>query len=363
MIVSQRGVLRLKAIFKVFLLALIGGYLFSLIHIPIPWMLGPIFFIVIAQFLYKGDLKWSHHFSDIGVVIVGISIGVQFNMALFYNIGSILFYMILLNIILIGSAFLIAYVFSKWSKISLKTAILGTIPGGLSQIILFAENEKNVDLGVISYFQVIRLLLVVVFVPFIVAGHAISKPELPTSLSFSLIALIVLAWIVSSLMNKLHFPVAFFITPIILIIGLQLSTPLAMPQIPSYLMSIAQLLIGAHIGLMLKPNMIKLPVNVLVTGVLSSLTLIFFTLGSSFLMSWMMGTSFATSFLSTAPGGLDQVVLLADSIQADTSLVSMFQTFRLLFIFLLVLPLMKIFYHWHNKKMKIEKNTNALMKH
>src|SRR5690606_9003406 len=115
-----------------------------------------------------------------------------------------------------------------------------------------------------------------------------------------------------------------FITPILLLITLQLTTPIAMPPVPNIVMVVAQLLIGAHIGLMLKPHMIKLPMRVLAAGILSALALIVLTLGSSFLMSFAMNTSFATSFLSTAPGGLDQMVLLADAIKADVSLVSMF---------------------------------------
>lgn len=352
----------MNSMLKVLILALIGGYLFSLLHIPIPWMLGPIVFIVTAQFLYKGHLAWSNKLCDIGVVIVGTSIGIQFDLALFSTIGSILFYMFLLNIILIASSFLIAFAFAKWSKISLKTAILGTIPGGLSQIILFAEHEKNVNIGVISYFQIIRLLLVVIVVPFIVAGHAISTTTTASSLSFRLIALIILAWIVSYFMHKIHFPVAYFITPILVLIAYQLATPITMPHMPSYMMAIAQLLIGAHIGLMLKPKMLKLPTRILLAGIFSSATLILFTLGSSFFMSWAMQTNFSTSFLSTAPGGLDQMVLLADSINADASLVSMFQTFRLLFIFLLVLPVMKYFYYWKSKKANQEKDDEALIK-
>lgn len=346
---SERGFF-LKSFLKVLVLALIGGYLFYLLHIPIPWMLGPIVFIIIAQFIYKGDLKWSPKLRDLGVVIVGTAIGVQFNIELLSGIGSILFYMVFLNVILIASSIGIAYVFGKWANISLKSAILGTIPGGLGQILVFAEEEKNVDLGVISYFQVIRLLLVVVVVPFIVAGQVTSQSASNATMSFSLLLLILLAWGCSHLTKRVHIPVAFFITPIILIITLQLTTPLIMPEIPASVMAIAQLLIGAHIGLMLKPHMIKLPIRVLAAGVLSAFTLILFTLGSSYIMSFAMNTSFATSFLSTAPGGLDQMVLLADAIEADVSLVSMFQTFRLLFIFLLVMPLMKLFYRWQEKK-------------
>ena len=57
---------------KVLVLSLIGGYIFSLLHIPIPWMLGPIVVIMLAQFIYKGPLRWSGKLRDLGVVMVGI---------------------------------------------------------------------------------------------------------------------------------------------------------------------------------------------------------------------------------------------------------------------------------------------------
>ncbi|MGM9955156.1 MAG: AbrB family transcriptional regulator [Peribacillus sp.] len=335
---------------KVLILSFIGGYIFSLLHIPIPWMLGPIVVVMLAQFVYKGPLRWSSQMRDLGVVMVGTAIGVQFNTDLFGMMSSILLYMITLNVILIGGSIGIAYLTSKWTKIPMKAAILGAIPGGLGQIVVFAEEEKVKEIGVISYFQVIRLLLVVVFVPFIVAGQVMSKPPTDAKLTISLVLLIALAWGCSHLMKRIHLPVAFFITPILLFITLQLTTPLAMPQIPGIIMDIAQLLIGAHIGLMLKPHMIKLPVRILVGGIFSAFALIALTFGSSFFMSFALDTTFATSFLSTAPGGLDQMVLLANAVHADVSLVSMFQTFRLLFIFILIMPLMKMYYRWQGKK-------------
>ncbi|SDG74269.1 hypothetical protein SAMN04487975_101356 [Planococcus glaciei] len=343
----------MKAMLRVLVLSLIGGYLFSLLHIPIPWMLGPIVVVMLAQFVYKGPLKWSGQLRDLGVVMVGTVIGVQFNTSLFGMMGSILFYMLTLNVILIGGSIAIAYLTSKWAKIPMKVSVLSAIPGGLGQIIVFAEEEKVKEIGIISYFQVIRLLLVVVFVPFIVAGHVMSKQPSDAALSVSLVLLIALAWVCSYLTKRIHLPVAAFITPILLLITLQLTTPIAMPAVPDLVMIVAQLLIGAHIGLMLKPHMIKLPVRVLAAGIISALALIALTFGSSFLMSFAMGTSFATSFLSTAPGGLDQMVLLADAIKADVSLVSMFQTFRLLFIFILIMPLMKVFYRWRDKKQTV----------
>ncbi|WP_396020555.1 AbrB family transcriptional regulator [Bacillus sp. ISL-4] len=42
-------------------------------------------------------------------------------------------------------------------------------------------------------------------------------------------------------------------------------------------------------------------------------------------MSFALDTTLTASFLSTAPGGIDQMVLLADTVNAE---VSMFQMFR-----------------------------------
>lgn len=335
---------------KVLVLSLIGGFLFSRLHISIPWMLGPIVFVMLVQFVYKGPLRWSGKLRDIGIVMVATMIGVQFNIELFGMLGSLLFYMLTLNLILIGGSIGIAFCANKWAKIPMKAALLGSIPGGLGQILIFAEEENIKEIGMITYLQVIRLLLVVVLVPFIVAGQTMGSAPSDANLTVSLVLLTGAAWVCGYAAKRIRMPVAFFIAPIILLITLQLTTPLAMPEVPGIFMITAQLLIGAHIGLMLKPHMVKLPLRVLIAGIASALALIILTFGSSFIMSFAMDTSFATSFLSTAPGGLDQMVLLAEDINADVSLVSMFQTFRLLFIFTLVMPLLKLFYQWRGKK-------------
>ncbi|WP_179151849.1 AbrB family transcriptional regulator [Oceanobacillus senegalensis] len=332
-----------KEILIVFFIAVIGANIFSFLHVPIPWMLGPIFSLLLFQFIYKGSLRWSPRLRDIGLVVLGLTIGQQFDLALFNNLGILLIYMFLLNIVLIAGSIGLAYLLSKWSKLSFKSMILSTIPGGIAQIVVFAEEEKDVDLAAITYFHVVRLLLVVVIVPFIVASQVATKPEVSSSLTIGLILLILVSWLVSLLAKRIHMPIAYFLTPVLIAIGLNLGS-VTIPVVPPSIMNIALLCIGAHIGLALKPHMIKLPKRYLLAGVFSSIGLIALTFGTSFVLSIMLGFSFATSFLSTAPGGLDQMVLLADAIGADVSMVTVFQIFRLLFIFLIVMPALKFFY-------------------
>src|SRR5690606_5704107 len=138
---------------------------------------GPIFSLILFQFLYKGSLHWPKGLRNVGLVVVGLAIGQQFNLALFSDLGMLIVYMFILNIGLIIGSIGLAYLLSRWSKLSLKSMILSTIPGGLSQILTFAEEEKDVDLAAVTYFHVTRLILVVVIVPLIVTSHVTPKPE------------------------------------------------------------------------------------------------------------------------------------------------------------------------------------------
>nr|WP_258166498.1 AbrB family transcriptional regulator [Paenibacillus sp. PCH8] len=52
--------------------------------------------------------------------------------------------------------------------------------------------------------------------------------------------------------------------------------------------------------------------------------------------------SAATSLLSTAPGGMDQMSIMAHEVNADLSVVSGYQLFRILFIFFIVSSVLKM---------------------
>ena len=140
--------------------------------------------------------------------------------------------------------------------------------------------------------------------------------------------------------QKIRFPTATFIVPILLMILFNFGS-MNVPTVPTILMNLAQLCVGTHIGLGIKPHMLKLPFRQVMAGLLSSLGLLGLTYGTTYLLMVFLDYSFATGFLSTAPGGLDQMVLLAEAIGADVSAVTVFQIFRLLFLFLITIPILR----------------------
>lgn len=336
-------ILASKGILIVFVIAFSGAQLFRLLTLPVPWLLGPLFAMVIFQFLYKGALHWPVQFRDVGLIVSGLAIGQQFDLALFNQLGILLLYMFLLNIGVVIGAIGIAFLLSKWLKLSLKTMILSTLPGGIAQIVTFAEEEKDIDVPVVTYFHVIRILLVVLLVPFIVASEAVQKPVITEPITIGLLVMIIFAWGCAILAKKIRFPTATFIVPILLMILFNFGS-MNVPTVPTILMNLAQLCVGTHIGLGIKPHMLKLPFRQVMAGLLSSLGLLGLTYGTTYLLMVFLDYSFATGFLSTAPGGLDQMVLLAEAIGADVSAVTVFQIFRLLFLFLITIPILRFFY-------------------
>lgn len=327
-------------VLKVFGAGLAGALIFQGLHLPIPWLLGPIFTVLLVQFVYKGELAWPSLLRNIGLVIAGVEIGKGFDLALFENVGWLFVYMVVLNLGLFAFSLVLAWLATKVTSMSFKTALTSSIPGGLSQLVLFAEEEKDVDIAVVTFFHVIRVIAVVVIVPFIVSGHVVSGGSHAGEWSLRLFVVLALASLAAIVGLKLKLPVAHFLTPILFMIGLALFR-IDTPEIPISLLHIAQLFIGSYIGLLLKPQMIRLPRKVLIMGVFSAFALLLGTYGSSVILQWTLHYSFATSFLSTAPGGLDQMGLLASAVHADISIVTVFQLFRLLFIFLVILPLLK----------------------
>src|SRR5690606_30353128 len=180
-----------------------------------------------------------------------------------------------------------------------------SIPGGLSQSVAFAEEQQGIDLGAVTYFQVIRVLSVVSVVPFIVSGRLnVTAVEAVSTPLWQLGIYLLLAYAAAVGAQRIKFPVAYFLAPILVGILINLLGIFQL-AVPDLLLHAAQLAIGSSIGLLLKPEMIKLPWKVIVAGIVSCLVLLGFSYCCGTLLSELLQLDIVTSFLSTAAGGMD----------------------------------------------------------
>jgi uncharacterized protein len=345
--------------------AVVGGFFFSFIGTPVPWLLGPIAATMIASRFKQVQLRWSPLIRNIGLMIIGYTFGLALTKEALIEIGNKLPSMLVLTVLLVLFCAGIAYLVSKLTGVNYPTILTGSIPGGLSQMIIFAEEVKGIDVTTVSFLQVSRLLMIVFTVPFImllgpfastadlnamITGSELSGQLFPNGLIYIGICLLM-----AFIGQKIHAPTPYLLGPIVGTAILNL-TIFQAPYLPSSILDASQLMVGGYIGLLLKPEQLKSKTKMISLALISGLFMILGSMALSLILIRLYGVSISTSFLSLAPGGMDQMGILAHEANADISMVTGFQIFRLLFIFFVVPPLLKwVFQRTKNKEHEEQK--------
>lgn len=344
-------IIKNSPVLMAFIAAMIGGGIFTLIGAPVPWLLGPIAAVMLTSKFIKKELYWPSSIRNTGMLIIGYSFGLSLTKEALIEISAKLPSMLILTVALIGFCAAIAYFISKWTGVDYPTILTGSIPGGLSQMILFAEEAKGIDITTVTFLQVTRLLMIVFIVPFIVVIGPFSEvnnlsnlvnmnPTQSAPFFPNAIIYVVVCFVISVIGQKIKAPTPYLLGPIVATTVLNLSDFHA-PYLPPYVLDFSQVMIGVYIGLMLKPDKLKAKGKMMMLAILSGVVLIFGSILLSLLLVHYYGVSISTSFLSLAPGGMDQMGILAHETNADISMVTAFQIFRLLFIFFAVPPFLR----------------------
>ncbi|MFJ5622641.1 AbrB family transcriptional regulator [Peribacillus loiseleuriae] len=336
------------------IIAILGALIFQLIHMPIPWLLGSMIFVLIGSKSLK-IIKpfWPGSVRNIGMGIIGYTIGLSFTMSTVKQIGQQFPSMVLLTVLLLFCTSIIALFISRLSGIPFPTVLMGSIPGGLSQMIPLAEEIKGIDLTVVTFLQVSRLMMIIFFVPMLIFSPLFdiqSNDSIMSSIQTRtagwgelfphILVFAVVCTIFALLGKKIKFPTAFLLGPMIATIILNLSG-FHGPALPSVFLNCSQLLIGGYIGLLLKPEDLQNKFKIALLAFMSGVVLIACSIGLSLLLTKLHTVTLMTAFLSLSPGGMDQMAIIAKEVNADLSVVICYQLFRTLFIFLVVPSLLK----------------------
>ncbi|QHT62163.1 AbrB family transcriptional regulator [Paenibacillus lycopersici] len=353
---TARKPLRAGSVARTVVLSVIGGLLFDWMNIPIPWLLGPMIAVLIGNNLVADRFVWPQELRNTALIIVGYTIGLSLTAAALKEMALQLPYMLLMAVLLLAYCTGIAYVISRFSGTGFRTALLGSIPGGLTQAIILAEETEGINITSVTFTQVTRLMMIVICVPLVVfspilgqvkdsaASAAAAAAGTPASWgglfpNILLFAVVSIACAVGGARIKL--PTAYMLGPAIGTAALQLCGVHG-PALPGTLTQIAQLMIGAYVGLMLQPRQLPNKVRNFTLAIVSGLLLIAGALGMAYLLTLLQPVSASTGLLSLAPGGMDQMGIIAHEIHADLSIVAGYQMFRMFFIFFLVPPLLRV---------------------
>ncbi|MDB5052615.1 MAG: rane protein AbrB duplication [Bacilli bacterium] len=348
-----------------FVTAVIGGIAFMLLHLPIPWLLGPMIAVLIGSNVLKGHYDWPGQVRNAGMIIVGYTIGLSMTIAALREMLHQLPTMLMLTVLLLLLCACIAFIVSKLSGIDYKTVLMGSVPGGLTQVIILAEETEGINITVVTVIQVIRLMMIIVCVPLLIfspilgqrhEGNVVTQVMSVVHVNWislfpNLIIFIAVCIVCAIAGNKIKFPTAFLLGPAIGTAILQISG-LHGPALPSILINASQLMIGTYVGLLLKPDKLTRRFRTISLAVVSGIVLIIGALGLSLLLTKLQPVSMSTALLSLAPGGMDQMGIIAHEVNANLSMVAGYQLFRTFFIFFAVPPLFRMIMKYDLKRRK-----------
>ncbi|MBU9713417.1 AbrB family transcriptional regulator [Evansella tamaricis] len=347
--------LRLVQVFKTVLIGFIGGILFYIVNLPLPWVLGAMTIIILWNSLPKSTVLLPAPLKNSGLLIIGSYFGLYFTKDTFLTVGPYVIPYIIVTVVLVFIGIFNSLLVTRWIPVDRITSVFGSIPGGLTEMVIASESLKAQS-SLVAIFQTVRLLTVLFVVPLIVvhffSGETFQIEEIvnqePVQNHYVYYFTYIIPISAGILLRNL-LPAGIVIIPLIFTAILNISI-ITLPPLPTILLIFAQVLIGIGIGKNISISQIKQGGKYCFVYFLLAIMLI--------LLSFLFGTVFAavtglnlpTALLSVAPGGLIEMVLTATAVGGDPGIVSSLQLVRVLLIIILVPTILKWYFLKKSKK-------------
>ena len=320
------------------IIAACGGFLLEQVNAPLPWTLGPIIAVSLTSMLLKRKLSWPLWLRNIALIPLGYSMGRPFTLETGQAILNQLPFMLLATFVTICSGIFSAWLMFRRTKINLTSCLLGCVPGGLSQMVILAAEMKDADLTAVTIMQTMRMLSVVFVIPFLAihvlpsAGPSAHLMTIEHTGSLVIFALVAIAGAVIG--KAVRLPTATLLGPLLATAAYIVLSGHTAPVIPVHYLNVAQICVGSYIGSSIDLRKIR-DYNGMGPVLIGSVMLVLaVSMGMGILLSCLTPADIATTFLSTAPGGLAEMGITALVVGADSSTMTAYQLTRLLFIML-----------------------------
>ncbi|WP_167578110.1 AbrB family transcriptional regulator [Ammoniphilus sp. YIM 78166] len=327
-------------------IAAVGGFVFSMISIPLPWLLGPIAFLCLWRVTTKREMFMPPIFFESSLLVLGYMLGAAFTKETAIEILHQLPFMAIVSLFSLGLSLVIGVMTARRLDLDLASVILGSVPGGLAQMIVISREIKGVDPTIVVFIQLTRVLSVIFLVPFI-AVQGMGNVEFSHSAmatygtlqEYGFYGLVCLAGFLVG--RRIGLPNSILTGPLIATAVVMIIGGGAAPSLPPMIILLSQIVVGIHLGLQVKPEMLKSAGVLGAYSFAGSLCLILFSLLMAYGLTLITPVDLISGFLSTAPGGIAEMGITATVVKADLSTVSGYQLFRVLFILFVVAPFLQ----------------------
>lgn len=338
-----------RRLLETYAIGSLGGYIFFLGGLPLPWVLGALTFVMIYQGISKRAMFCPEPLKHSGFLVLGMFFGLYFTASTLGTVAPYVLPYILATILLIIVSILNSILVTKWIPVDKITSVFGSIPGGLSEMVIASE-ALNARSSLVVIFQTVRLLTVLFMVPFIVV-HTFTNTGASIGAMLPGASYVFGGWgylwfvipILLGILFQNKIPAGIVIVPLAATALLNILF-VEMATLPPLLLIIAQVTVGIGMGKGISFADLKLGGKYCFVYFGLTVTLILVSFGLGLALATFTSLNLPTAILSVAPGGLIEMVLTATAVGGDPAVVSALQLVRLLFIIIVVPPVLKWYF-------------------
>ncbi len=325
------------ALVLTYLISGLGVAVFMALALPLPWLLGPLMGCLIAA-LFGVPLKGTPRASMVMRTILGVAVGATITPALFAQMGSLIWTLLLMPplVICIGA---VGYpLFRRVFGFDHATAFYAAMPGGLQDMLLFGE-EAGGDVRALSLIHATRVLIIVTALPFAFAYLYDVDMAQPVGAPFSAVPpreLVLLA--LAGLLGwwgaaKIGMFGASILGPLFLTAGLSLGDVIH-HRPPAEAIQAAQFFIGFTVGVKYAGiSWRELRIDVTAGAVFTVLSLLVSLVFAAAVIRLGL-LPFTEAVLAFSPGGQAEMAIVALVAGADAAVVVAHHLVRIVFVIL-----------------------------
>lgn len=321
-----------------------GGFVFDLLHTPLPWMIGPLLVMAAAK-LRGAKVEAPHGGRQTGQLLIACTLGLYFTPVVAAALKVHAFVVLLAAALAILVGTLCAFFLTRVSGVDKTTAFFASIAGGAAEMAVMAE-RYGAAVEKVAFAHSLRMLLVVVIVPTaltLFGAHGADQYQpISVNVNYLGLALMLLLCVAGAVvLSGLNIFNAWLLGPLLVTIALTV-TETGLSAMPTELSNLGQLLVGCALGARFKRGFLKGSSRYLF-GVVASIGIaLVLSALSGVALAYIGGVAVPTMILATAPGGVGEMGITAKVLQLGVPLVTAAHLTRVLLIVTTTAPLFNL---------------------
>lgn len=332
--------------------AVAAAFAWRALHLPLPWMLGPLLVTAGASLAGAPTQVWTP-LRNSAQWTIGTALGLYFTPA----IAALVLQLWWAVLLALAWALALGWAFGLWLHRGAAPYLQGTPQqlratcyfassiGGASEMTLLAE-RRDARTDLVAAAHSLRVVIVAVGLPFAFTFSGIQGLDvLPASarhVAWGPLALLGAATLAGALaLDRLGWANPWFIGALAVSMGLAMAD-IQLSALPVWATNGAQLVIGVSLGVRFRSEFIHTAPRWLGLVAVGAVAMVGLSAGFGALLAWATGLPVPTLILGTSPGGITEMAITAKVLQLGVPVVTAFQVCRVVAVLMLAGPM----YRW-----------------